>query len=190
MIKSDLIIVDRSPLSSIGIIKCTAPITLSIDDLTIGINNNNPVDFLGRYINTDTTEKVYSYCFTIYDENNQVFETSGEKIHNSNSDEIIDQKYNAIDTWTLKKSLESNKLYRITYSITTINGYKMESSPYVIREANTVDANIPAKLLATLDPDNGCVSLRLIKPKEHREETAFSGNFMISRYSENLNTWN
>ena len=183
-------IIDRSPWSSAGVIKCTAPISLSIDDLNINENNNNPVDFLGRYINADITEKVYSYCFTIYDKDNQVFETSGTLIHNSSSDETIDQKYNAIDTWTLKKSLDNSKVYRVVYSITTINGYTMESAPYVIREPITVDANIPAKLLATLDPDNGCVSLKLIKPKEHESETAFSGNFVISRYSENLNTWN
>ena len=73
-----------SPLSQVGIIKCTGPATMAISNLDKSINNNNPVDFIGHYINKDVTEKVYSYCFTIYDNYNQIFETSGELIHNNN----------------------------------------------------------------------------------------------------------
>jgi hypothetical protein len=43
---------------------------MTIDNLDVSINNNNPVDFIGKYVNRDTTEKVYSYCFTIYDNSN------------------------------------------------------------------------------------------------------------------------
>lgn len=180
----------NSPWSSVSIIKCTAPIEITIDDLQFNINNNNPVDFIGRYKNTDITEKVYSYCFTIYDENNQVFETSGNLIHNSESDEIILNKYNAIDTWSSKKNLTKGKIYHIAYSVKTINDYKAETFPYAIKEANTVDAHIPAKLLAIPDFDNGSISLKLIKPKELNNEQAITGNFVISRYSDDVKNWN
>ncbi len=185
-----------SPMSSVGIIKCTSPINLTIQNLTSGALNANPVSFTGMYKNTDTTEKVYSYCFTMYDDNNQVFETSGDLIHNSSSDETklnassSKMEYTAVDTWSLTKSLLKGKIYRIAYSVKTINDYHSETSPYSIKEASTVDANIPAKLLADVDNDNGCVNLKFIKPKEINEEIPFSGNFVITRYSENLNTWN
>ena len=191
--KAQLAFIDdgiNSPWSSVGIIKCTNPIEITIDDLQTDINNNNPVDFLGRYQNTDTTEKVYSYCFTIYDENNQVFETSGDLIHNSETDEIAGGKYIATDTWSSKRNLVKGKIYRIVYSVKTINDYKAETSPYSIKEANTVDAHIPAKLLAVPDFDNGGISLKLIKPKELSSEQPITGNFVISRYSDDIKNWN
>jgi hypothetical protein len=79
--------------------------------------------------------------------------------------------------------------YRITLSVISINGYRKTTSPYVIKAASTVDANIPAKLLATPDYDNGCVHLQLIKPSIYENEQVFSGSFVISRYTKHLNTW-
>jgi hypothetical protein len=59
----------------------------------------------------------------------------------------------------------------------------------VIKAVSTVDAHIPAKLLATPDYDNGCIHLSLIKPHGAAKEEVFSGSFLVSRYSANLETW-
>jgi hypothetical protein len=170
---------------------------MSISNLDKSINNNNPVNFIGHYVNKDVTEKVYSYCFTIYDNYNQIFETSGELIHNNNSDEMHTKtegddtwsEYHAYDQWSSKKGLAKDVLYTIVYSVTTINDYKTESSSYTLREGDTVDANIPALLLAEPDLENGCVSLSLVKKPEDYTETQFSGNFVISRYDSNTQHW-
>jgi hypothetical protein len=61
--------------------------------------------------------------------------------------------------WQPFKSLKSYIRYKIILSVTTINGFVQTTAPYTIKAASTVKANIPAKLLATPDYDNGCVHL-------------------------------
>jgi hypothetical protein len=54
---------------------------------------------------------------------------------------------------------------------------------YVVKVGDTINANIPARLLATPDYDNGCVQLSLIKREADTIEVPFTGKFVISRYS-------
>ena len=154
------------------------------------IDNINFKTYTGIYRNEDTTEKVYSYRFTIYDFDNNIVETSGDLIHNTSNDEIINSAWQSTDTWQTTANLVDGKKYRIGYSIKTINDCYVETDLYTIKNSSTVDANLQAKLLATVDNDNGCISLSLIKPKDLREEVPVTGNFVISRYSDNLQTWN
>ena len=56
-------------------------------------------------------------------------------------------------------------------------------------EVSTVDSNIPARLVATLDPDNACVHLSFVKLSSLDKERAFSGSYVISRYSESSKEW-
>ena len=182
---------NRSNWSSTAVIKCTHTPSAEISSLTAGIDNINPSIYLGSYINKDVTEKLYSYKFIIYDENNKVYEASDELIHNGSTDEIISGVgIKATVRWQPTKLLPESTRHRIAMEITTINGYKKSSILYIIRAASTVDAKIPARLLATPDYDNGCVNLSLIKLNDIDNEIAFSGNFVISRYVENTNTWN
>lgn len=181
----------RSNWSSVGVVKCTDTPEVTISSLTVGIDNINPSIFVGSYINADVTEKLYSYKFTIYDYDNQIFETSNELIHNSSTDEIIaGVGVKAVTRWQPTKQLSENKRYRIAMDVTTMSDYKKSSVLYIIKAAPTVDANIPARLLATPDYDNGCINLSLIKLNDLSNEIPFSGNFIISRYAENTNTWN
>ena len=181
---------ELSAWSSVGIIKCTKSPILSISNLQHGVDNINFKTYTGIYRNEDTTEKVYSYRFTIYDFDNNIVETSGDLIHNTSNDEIINSAWQSTDTWQTTANLVDGKKYRIGYSIKTINDCYVETDLYTIKNSSTVDANLQAKLLATVDNDNGCISLSLIKPKDLREEVPVTGNFVISRYSDNLQTWN
>ena len=180
----------KSNWSNVGVVKCTSLPSVSINSLETGIDNINPDMFVGLYVNSDVTEKVYSYNFRIYDANNETFESSGELIHNASADEIITGTgIKSLVRWSPKKGLSEGVRYRIALQITTINGYVKTTSPYIIRTATTVDARIPAKLLATPDYDNGCVHLSLIKDKSLSQEQKFSGNFIISRYQKDTNLW-
>lgn len=182
---------DQSNWSSVGIIKCIYTPTLTIDSLVYEVDNINPNIFIGLYENLDSTEKVYSYNFTIYDDKNKLYETSNDIIHNGTNDEIlIGVGIRSTLQWKPIKELKPYVRYKIALSITTINGYSKTTAPYVVKAVNTVDANIPAKLLAVPDYDNGCISLSLIKNDNLDKEQAFSGSFIISRYSENLDSWN
>lgn len=179
-----------SPWSQVGIIKHTNQPTVSIDQLDVNADNVNVKTFIGVYKNLDRTEKVYSYRFSIYDFDNNLLTTSGDLIHNTLNDEIIGKEWCSSDTWQADAELVDGVKYRLVYSVKTINNCFVETRPYIIKNSTTVDANFPAKLLATVDNDNGYVSLSLIKPKEDRNESLITGNFVISRYSDNLKTWN
>jgi hypothetical protein len=162
---------EKSAWSSVGVIKCTAKPLITISSLEIGVDNVNPSVYSATYTNADVTEKLYSYIFTIYDSDNNIYETSGELIHNGSTDEnISDVGVRSTILWAPNKALPEGKRYRVAVSITTINGYESLSPAYFVRAAATVDANIPARVLATTDFDNGCIKLSLIKKKDLQEE--------------------
>jgi hypothetical protein len=60
---------------------------VEIKDLKTGELNNSPTLYVGTYINSDVTEKLYSYQFIVYDTNDEIYDTSGELIHNTSTDE-------------------------------------------------------------------------------------------------------
>lgn len=180
-----------SPWSSVGVIKCTATPTVEISSLDDSISNNEQTLYIGSYINKDVTEKLYSYQFTVYDKDDQVYDTSGELIHNTSTDEnIAGEGVRTTLQWAPTKSLREGVPYRIALKCTTINGYVKNSATYGIIAAQTVDANIPARLLATPDYDNGRVIISLTKRISDDEEIPFTGRFAISRYSQSKNQWN
>lgn len=178
------------PWSSIGIMKYTNKPTLVLQGLDAGIENINPTLFTGVYtIDNDPTEKIYSYNFTIKDNNDNIYDTSGDLVYDGSNNEIIDTQLKCSMSWMPTKTLDENKLYKIVLSTETINGYKVISAEYTITAENTVDARLPAKLLATPDYDNGCIELRLISTSTGDEEERFSGHFIISRQSKSNNAW-
>nr|DAI51086.1 MAG TPA: hypothetical protein [Caudoviricetes sp.] len=65
--------------STVGVVKYTTNPKVEILSLQSGININ-PTTFYGRYSQEDgdTTEKVYSYRFDIYDSDNVIYDTSGD----------------------------------------------------------------------------------------------------------------
>jgi hypothetical protein len=79
----------QSPWSSVGVIKCTSKPTININSLTVGVDNVNPSIYHATYENADVSEKLYTYNFTIYDNDNNIYETSGDLIHNGSTDENI-----------------------------------------------------------------------------------------------------
>lgn len=130
--------------SSVGISKCTGRPQLQIENL-IGENDLttsnfiNPVNsFVGQYTNSlDSMEKVYSYCFTLFDAIDKedttaikgaIIETSGVVLHNINADNIGNQ---SSDTWKLQHIL-TGSVYIIEYTVTTINGLT-QSVQYKLR---------------------------------------------------------
>ena len=182
---------EQSPWSSVGIAKCTATPTLSISSLQYEIDNVNPNIYIGTYENLDVTEKLYSYKFTVYDDKDNIYETSGNLIHNGSTDENISGiGVRSLLQWRPQKALTKNKRYRVGLSIETINGYLKTTGTYNVKAGSTIDANIPAHLLATPDYNNGRVHLSLIKKANLKEEIPFTGNFVITRYDESKNTWN
>lgn len=169
--------------SDAGIIKCTSSVNLYIENLVETVNNNKPT-YTGVYENSDTNEKVYGYYFNIYDENNNLYETSGELIHNIS----LDTETNiSNDSWSPFKTLRPGHNYTIQYGIKTLNGLEVITKKYTISNSFLVSPpkEFKGELSAILNPFEGYIELQMIG-------TGLDGNFVLNRSSsrDNFNTWN
>lgn len=184
--------------SSVGIIKFTTKADVGIEGMEFASVNMNENVFVGTYSQgrlssnemRDVSEKVYSYCFNIYDSDGNLYDTSGEQLHNSFEDE---NAYSSRDVFTLTKELEVNKNYYIQYQVTTINNATFKSTKYRIMQKETIDPEIKAIVQADLNADNGYVNVRLIGIKDQDGiERAASGSFVLKRgcSKDNYTIWN
>jgi len=69
-------------------------------------------DYTGHYnqYKKDISERAYSYQFDVYNSNNKLIYSSGEKLHNSSNDTEI---YESHDDFTLAQDLEIDKSFYI-----------------------------------------------------------------------------
>jgi hypothetical protein len=76
------------------------------------MTNTHKYEYLGFYSqeNGDSTEKVYTYRFDIYDNSDTLVISTGDQIHNSNNDTEL---YKSYDKYEYNKDLELNKVYKI-----------------------------------------------------------------------------
>lgn len=178
--------------STIGVIKYTSKPKIQI------LDNSDGKIFTALYSQEkqfeneikDYTEKVYSYCFTLKDSNNNIIESSGELLHNSSEDTAL---YESIDTYILQSDLEKNKAYYLEYSITTINGLKESVRSKKIFKSTSIDSALKAEIIAELDYENGCIDINLKGIKnEEGVEYAATGTFYLLRSSseDDFNSWN
>ena len=162
--KIQLAFIDKSNnvgyYSSVGVIKYTSEPLVIIEGLNSGVNYNQ-YEYVGKYSQEgkDTTEKVYTYEFNLYDDSNSIVATSGECIHNNSLDEYT---YQSTDSWTLTKNLKDNYTYRLEYKVKTLNGLIAASQQYTIMSVDTIDLDeINAELHSVINNTDGSVKLWL-----------------------------
>lgn len=177
--------------STVGISKYTTKPKVEIKGLSANMNNNHIYNYIGTYDqgNGDNTEKVYSYCFNIYDVNDNLIATSGENIHNTTTDTELNFSY---DEFNYMKDFEIYKPYKIQYSIQTNNNLQLSSPLYKISQKVTAEAELKADIVATADFNDGYISVDLIGHKNNKnEEIVVTGSFILSRASEldNYTNW-
>lgn len=170
--------------SSVGVSKFTTKPKVSIQGLNTNTTNNHIFNYMGVYDQTDgdSSEKVYSYCFNIFDDNDKIIATSGEKVHNTTLDTNL---YTSYDIFNYNKDFETYKTYRIQYSVTTANNLQISSPMYRISTRATIESDLQADLIATADFDNGYIQINLIgRLDSEKNETITTGSFVLSRASE------
>jgi len=127
--------------STVGIAKFTSEPTVKIEGLTTAQSNNHNYVYTGIYrqasynekdgvYNTttyDTSEKLYSSRFYLYDENYNIIKDTGEILHNAHGDV---SPYEATDTFEFHDDLDIDRPYYIEYSVTTSNGMVRSSPRY------------------------------------------------------------
>ena len=178
--------------SSVGIVKRSAYPTLEIPSLLNNYYGN--YEYIGVYRQAlleeggDPTEKVYSYCFDLKDVHGNVVSTSGTQIHNTQTDTKTNESQ---DTWSLRKNLQEDVPYYLSYKVTTMNGLECESQSYIVISRDTVDSDLQqmCDLIATPDYEDGFIELAL-RPKV--KSGIINGSFILARSSseDNFDSWN
>ena len=119
--------------STVGLIKCVSYPKVSISGYSLDSTNLFTGSFLGIYDvseERDKTEKVYSYNFSIYDENNKLFYSTGDIIHNASN---YSEYWISTDTLIIDDFItNSNKVFKVEYSVTTLNHLIVKSPLYRI----------------------------------------------------------
>lgn len=112
--------------------------------------NYMPDELIGSYSNEDKTEKVYSYCFNLYEGKGKsnLIETSGHLLHNSKEDK-----------YSFTTNLKVDKEYYVEYEIITINGLIKQSPLYRLFANNGDVPNLNAELIVENNLDEGSVDI-------------------------------
>lgn len=177
--------------STVGLIKCVSKPEVSISSYSVGSANVFNGIVMGVYDlsgeQKDKTERIYSYNFKIYDENNDVYYTTGELIHNSENDNLLEGIFTdstILDSFTFNM----NQYFKIQYTVTTINGLVMSSPLYRITSSNLSIAGNGLRLQLLPNNDDGHIVVNITK---QQNSNSVYGNFILSRSSEqdNFNRW-
>ena len=169
--------------STVGIIKCIAKpsayVSASADGQPFDVGQINMFNntFTGNYIqNTifgDSTEKAYSYNFSIYESDGNLIATSGDRIHDATQDAYGDR---SSDSWLLYNSFEDGTTYYLQYSVTTLNGLTVSSPKYKIMKVVSVPIEFNIKLHANNNFDNGYIDV-VLQGELEQNEALKSGNY-------------
>ena len=170
--------------STVAVIKYTAKPRVNISGFTLSTVNQSKREYIGEYHNIeDPTEKAYEYQFILYDERNNILESSGWLLHNSYEDTSLTE---SIDRCIIKYALKQNVTYKVQYNVRTNNGLEIGSPMYLVMEAESINPEIEADLKAELNYNNACIDLYL-----KGKESAITGKFLLTRASslDNYSSW-
>lgn len=175
--------------STVGVIKYTSTPEVYIENLEFGHINQHNYSYVGVYnqgsyytstmtkVQRDSTEKLYSSYFQITDEDGNIVIQTEEKLHKSYEDTI---SYESTEEIVVSQDLDVNRSYYIQFFTKSINGLEVPSKKYRIMQRRSISPDISVNLVASLDYDNGFISLKL-----DTKEPVISGLFLVSRAASN-----
>ena len=146
--------------STVGVIKCTSKPKVSIRGLAEDTLNFFTNDFFGLYDVSDCndqTEKVYSYEFTVYDEDDNIYWTSGEQLHRTYQDT---EYTSSIDRISLNDFAGTSSLYSIQYKVTTLNNLIVTTPKYKITSEYLVSPNQTIEILPESNEEEGYIDVK------------------------------
>ena len=193
--------------STVATIKCVARPSVTIANFVSNDANIFTNEIVGEYKQDTTTgdssEKVYSYRFQLFDTNENLLEDTGVQLHNSSADISSNS---STDIFYCYKELNDNEIYYIEYSVTTINGLSISSPRYQIINVQSIDPEEDIGLIVyngleeqfiqdtSWHPwEEGVIKLYLEfnDPVARRNGRLLTGNFVILRSSsrDNFQSW-
>lgn len=171
--------------SSVGVIKYTALPELEILNLQKGITNLHNYEYTGFYLqNEDPTEKMFSSRLTLYDSNESLIFDSGDIVHNTSNDVLPNR---STEKFRINRELKNGEIYRLIYSVITVNGLSISSVPYKLIQREEIDTGLDEikfiGIKANPNFEEGSISINLYNLIEDKKN--ISGYFILSR-SENI----
>ena len=153
--------------STIGIIKYTSKPKVYIDGF-----KENPeriraftYNYTGVYEpSTDKSERPYSYNFSLYNRYNELVETSGWLLHNTNINNVASESLSldrTIDNYSFNVQVIPDQEYFLQYSVKTINGLEIKSDKYICLEPHIIPSNFFVDLNAENIFEEGYVKVFL-----------------------------
>lgn len=178
--------------STVGVIKCTSIPIVEIEGFSETLVNNNAPRFIGTFKQNaggDVSEKVYSSNFTLIDTNSNVIYSTGDVLHNINENA---NSYSSKDIMEYNMELESGKIYKIQYSVTTTNGMIVTTPWYLITQQKSLETELKGNLIAINNREDGYVDIKIEGYRdENSNEEIVDGTFILSREdSLSPNVWN
>ena len=181
--KVQLAYIDKNDLtgyySTVGIVKYTQKPSVSI----LGLNMQSTTTIsnmvlVGNYFNSDTTEKVYKYRFKLFGPSGEVVQDTDWQIHNVQTDTALDTSQ---DQFTIAYNLIENRVYRVVYSVTTINGLVLNTVSYEIVRAIAMGSQLNIVLKPELDYANGRIQVSIFAAPGEKGDYPLVGTYAICR---------
>lgn len=107
---------------------------------------------------SDATEKIHTYRFDVYDDQNKIVWTSGDCLHNINLDTNLDYSE---DIFYINADVQYEKMYYIQYSINTVNGLSLSTVKYKLVQREYIDPELNRTISAKNNFDEGYVDIFL-----------------------------
>lgn len=201
--------------SSVATIKCVAKPSVTIANFDQNDVNIFTNEIVGKYEQDtstgDSSEKVYSYSFELYDDDGNIIDETGQQLHNSTADT---SSTSSTDIFRSYKELTENKFYYIIYKIKTINGLEVQSPRYQVIAQKSIDPEEDITLVVSNGTEDNYYEARVNQSWHPWEEgiikiypdlnghvnhnindkganKTITGNFVILRSSskDNYQTW-
>ena len=159
-----------------------------INKPTLSVSHINLREVIGTFSDELTNESVYSYQFNLYDDFNNIIETSGLQIHNNINDSNINTTK---DSWEIQTTLQADILYKLEYQITTINNYSGKSNQIGLSFFETLPPQVDSELLVENEFEEGCNNIYLKRFFTDGNDRHICGNFFLLRSSnlDNYKKW-
>lgn len=181
--------------STVGTIKCVSKPKVTIANFNDKEVNGFVQEFVGEYEQDttygDSTEKVETYEFNIWDTENNLVLSSGIKLHNS-ADDISSS--GSTDIFKTNHEIKEGKMYYIQYTVTTLNNLTFSSPLYKIMQTESVNIEYPLELHCSNNFTDGYIELQLrgtlmpvydpVTQETEMQEQMYTGTFLITRGSD------
>lgn len=172
--------------STVGLARCVSQPLLEIRDgedikSTVIEKQKNAVVYTGHYEGSiNNTNLLYSYQFDLYNQFEELMDTTGEKIWNIENNKIQGEKIYSLPTYTNPYELEYGKSYKLKFTITTVEGYS-DHIDYNFEKAEALPMLMPLSLTASPNHDEGYIELKFANIP-----TNLNGKFIIERSTQEL----